>query len=35
MEVGEEGKYIHRERESITKSKHVLYWKHFTPNVRP
>ena len=22
-------------RESITKSKHVLYWKPFTPNVRP
>ena len=24
-----------RERESITKSKHVLHWELFTPNVRP
>ena len=27
--------YIQRERDSITKSKHVLYWKYFTPKFRP
>ena len=30
--------YIYRERErerGITKSKHVLYWKLFTPNFPP
>ena len=31
---GQEGLSMVACRESITKSKHVLYWKHFTPNFR-
>ena len=34
MTPGQEGLSTVACRESITKSKHVLYWKHFTPNFR-